>query len=115
MRAMPFAVALNLVGLGSALFDAAGFVYAVLSGALTSGIGYAIWYTVLPFLKSATAATVQLAVPVVAALGGVMFLGEQLTIRLLLASVAVIGGIALVVLTGKRVAASGDALQSRRS
>src|SRR3569832_771170 len=80
----------------------AGIGYALLSGAVASGVGYAIWYTALPFLKSTTAATVQLSVPIIAASGGVFFLGEPFTLRLLAASVAIIGGIALVVLTGKR-------------
>ena len=65
-------------------------------------MGYAIWYTALPFLKSTTAATVQLSVPILAAAGGVCFLGEPLTFRLLVASVAIIGGIALVILAGER-------------
>jgi drug/metabolite transporter (DMT)-like permease len=78
--------------------DAAGFGYAVSSGALASGIGYAIWYTVLPALKATYAATVQLSVPVIAALGGVVILDETITLRLVLASVAILGGIALVIL-----------------
>jgi len=65
-------------------------------------VGYAIWYAALPSLKSTTAATVQLGVPVLAALGGWFFLGEPLTLQLLIASVAILGGIALVVLTGER-------------
>jgi drug/metabolite transporter (DMT)-like permease len=72
--------------------------YAVLSGALASGLGYAIWYTALPALKATNAATVQLSVPVIAALGGILFLGESLTLRLVLATVAILGGIALVIL-----------------
>ena len=67
-----------------------------------SGVGYAIWYSALPFLKSVTAATVQLAVPVIAALGGVFLLGEALTPRLLVASAAILGGIAMVVVMGGR-------------
>ena len=67
---------------------------------LASGVGYAIWYTALPFLKSMTAATVQLAVPVIAALGGVFLLGEPLTPRLVAASMAILGGVALVVALG---------------
>jgi len=98
LLAVPMALALSLVLLGEAAFDPAGAWYAVLSGALTSGVGYAIWYTALPFLKSASAAVVQLSVPVIAALGGVIFLEEPLTLRLLSASIAIIGGIALVVL-----------------
>jgi drug/metabolite transporter (DMT)-like permease len=82
---------------GSSL-DPAGVWYAILSGALASGIGYAIWYTVLPALKATSAATVQLSVPVIAAAGGVVMLGEPITLRLGLASVAILGGIALVIL-----------------
>jgi drug/metabolite transporter (DMT)-like permease len=100
-RAAPMALALSAVLLGSARFDLAGAGYAFLSGALASGVGYAIWYAALPFLKSATAATVQLSVPVIAAAGGIVFLGEPVTLRLLAASVAILGGIALVVLGGK--------------
>jgi len=98
LLAVPMALALSLLLLGGAAFDPAGSGYAFLSGALTSGVGYAIWYTALPFLKSTSAAAVQLSVPVIAALGGVAFLDEPLTLRLLSASIAIIGGIALVIL-----------------
>ena len=79
-------------------WDGAGVAYAVLSGALASGLGYVVWYTALPALKATTAATVQLSVPVLAALGGIALLGEAVTLRLALASAAILGGIALVVL-----------------
>ncbi len=102
MRATPMATVLSVLLLGNASLDPVGVGYAFLSGALASGVGYAIWYTVLPFLKSTTAASVQLSVPIIAALGGVFFLGEPLTLRLFVASLAIIGGIALVVLAGKR-------------
>jgi len=102
LRAAPMALALSLLLLRGASYDPAGIWYAFLSGALTSGLGYAIWYTALPHLRSTTAATVQLSVPVIAALGGVLLLGEPLTPRLLAASIAIIGGIALVVLAGKQ-------------
>ena len=100
LRAAPVAIALSLFMfmVKGASLDAAGFCYAVASGAATSGIGYAIWYTALPALKATTAATVQLSVPVLAALGGIAFLGEPVTLRLVLASSAILGGIALVVL-----------------
>jgi len=98
MRSAPFGALLSLLTYGGASLDGAGFGYAVLSGALASGIGYVIWYTALPALKATSAATVQLTVPVLAALGGVVFLGEAVTLRLLLASVAILGGIALVIL-----------------
>jgi drug/metabolite transporter (DMT)-like permease len=114
IRAAPMAVILSLASLGQASLDLAGVGYAFLSGALASGLGYAIWYTVLPFLKSTTAATVQLGVPVIAAFGGVVFLHESLTLRLLAASVAIIGGIALVVLVGHRKETPKNSLQPRR-
>jgi drug/metabolite transporter (DMT)-like permease len=57
-----------------------------------------VWYTVLPALKATKAATVQLSVPVIAAVGGIIFLGEAITLRLVFASTAILGGIALVIL-----------------
>lgn len=98
LRAVPVAAALSLLMHDSASLDSAGFWYAVSSGALASGIGYAIWYTALPALKAVNAATVQLSVPLIAALGGIVFLGEPVTPRLVLASAAILGGIALVIL-----------------
>lgn len=102
LRAAPMALAASVLLFRGASFDPAGIGYAFLSGALTSGLGYAIWYAALPFLKSTTAAVVQLSVPVIAALGGVALLAEPLTLRLLAASLAILGGIALVALAGKR-------------
>ncbi len=96
LRAVPFAIALSLVALPWAHFDRAGLLYAIVSGALTSGIGYAIWYAALPALSATSAATVQLSVPVLAAAGGIFLLGETLTLRFLGATAAVLGGIALV-------------------
>jgi drug/metabolite transporter (DMT)-like permease len=98
LRAVPFSAALSGLMLNGASLDTAGFWYAVASGALASGIGYVIWYSALPGLKATNAATVQLSVPVIAALGGIAFLGEPITLRLALASVAILGGIALVIL-----------------
>jgi drug/metabolite transporter (DMT)-like permease len=97
LRAVPFAAVLSLSLLPLARLDRAGVAYAVLSGAIASGVGYVIWYTALPGLKAASAATVQLSVPVLAATGGILLLGEPLTLRFLVASVAVLGGITLVV------------------
>ncbi len=99
LRAVPFAIALSVLGFNGATLGNVGVGYAVASGALASGIGYAIWYMALPALKATSAATVQLSVPVIAALGGVVFLGEPVTLRLGLAFVVILGGIALVVLT----------------
>ncbi len=99
LRAVPLAV---VVAAGSMLvshsgWDTAGLVYAVLSGAVASGLGYAVWYAALPSLTAARAASVQLSVPVITAVAGVAVLDEALTLRLSLASAAVLGGIALVV------------------
>ncbi|MDY7091982.1 MAG: DMT family transporter [Acidobacteriota bacterium] len=98
LRAAPIALGLSLVMRDHIAWDWAGGGYALASGALASGIGYAIWYAALPSLKATHAATVQLSVPVLAALGGIALLGESMTGRLVLASVAILGGIALVVL-----------------
>jgi drug/metabolite transporter (DMT)-like permease len=80
-----------------ARLDRTGIDYAVISGAITSGLGYVIWYSALPGLKAAGAATVQLSVPVLAATGGILLLGEPITFRYFVASIAVLGGIALVI------------------
>jgi len=97
LRAAPIAAALSALAFERISLDAAGLGYAVASGAVASGMGYAIWYTALPALKATHAATVQLSVPVIAALGGIALLGEPLTVRLALASLAVLGGILLVI------------------
>jgi drug/metabolite transporter (DMT)-like permease len=98
IRTLPLAVVLSLVFQSQFRWDAHGAILAVASGALTSGIGYAIWYAALPSLKATQAATVQLSVPVIAALGGILILGEAFSIRLLIASVTILLGIALVIL-----------------
>ena len=101
LRTLPFALVLLPWMLRHMSLDAAGVWCAIASGALTSGVGYAIWYAALPRLKATTAATVQLSVPVLAAFGGVALLAEPVTVRLGLASVAVLGGIALVIGRGR--------------
>jgi drug/metabolite transporter (DMT)-like permease len=101
LRAVPLALVVSLLMFNHTTVDSAGFFYALASGALASGIGYAIWYSALPFLKSTHAATVQLSVPVIAALGGVVFLDEHISLRLVLTSTAILGGIALVILEKK--------------
>jgi drug/metabolite transporter (DMT)-like permease len=101
LRATPICIALSVIVYVAApqanSIDASGAGYAIASGALASGVGYAIWYTALRGLKATTAATVQLSVPVIAAVGGIVFLGEAVTARLLIASAAILGGIALVI------------------
>jgi drug/metabolite transporter (DMT)-like permease len=106
-RAAVLALVLSAVMQTSALlnasWDAQGLAYAVASGAVTSGLGYALWYSVLPALKATQAATIQLSVPVLAALGGVALLGEVMTAQFVWASAATLGGIALVI-WGKQAA-----------
>ena len=102
LRTLPFAAALVVVALPTLHADPAGAAYAIASGAIASGVGYAIWYTALRGLAATSAATVQLSVPAIAAAGGVVLLGEPLTLRLLLASAAILGGIAIVVTSSSR-------------
>ncbi|MBL8264603.1 MAG: DMT family transporter [Xanthomonadaceae bacterium] len=97
LRAVPFALVLSVIMLRDVHADAIGIACALVSGALTSGIGYAVWYTALPQLRATSAATVQLSVPALAAIAGIALLGEPPTWRLALATLAILGGIAMVV------------------
>lgn len=97
IRTVPLAAVLCLATASTASPDPTGVLYAVVSGAVTSGLGYVLWYAALPALASTTAATVQLSVPAITALAGVVLLAEPLTARLLLASAAILGGIALTI------------------
>lgn len=89
------ALLLSLATLGHATPDPRGLAYAVASGAITSGAGYAIWYSVLPRIAATQAAAVQLTVPLIATLGAVLLLGEAPTLRLAVAAVVVLGGVAM--------------------
>ena len=100
-RAALLTLILSAITLPQARLDGAGLVYAVVSGTVTSGLGYAVWYTAVRGLPATSAATVQLSVPVIAALGGALFLHEPLTLRLITTSLAILGGVALVTL-GRR-------------
>lgn len=102
LRAVPFALAVSVAYAHELRMSSAGVALAVASGALTSGVGYVVWYAALRGLSAMSAATVQLSVPVIAALGGALLLAETITLRLVVASVATLGGIA-VVLVQKRV------------
>lgn len=97
VKSLVFVIPLLGLFAGELQANTAGMVLAIGSGALASGIGYALWYAVLPALKAMTAATVQLSVPVLAALMGVVVLSEVLSQALVLASVAVLLGVALVI------------------
>lgn len=94
--ALPFVLVVSVVFLHQLDFSVTGVVLAVASGALASGCGYAIWYAALPGLSGTQAATVQLSVPVIAAFGGVVWMDEAISLRLILASAATLGGVALV-------------------
>jgi drug/metabolite transporter (DMT)-like permease len=107
-RAVPFAAALAAALLPTLAMDATGAVLAVASGALTSGIGYIIWYRAIAGLKVTQAAIAQLGVPVLTALGAVAFLGEPLTSGLVIAAGLVLGGIALVSGGARSSASSPD-------
>jgi drug/metabolite transporter (DMT)-like permease len=78
-----------------------GIFLAVISGAVTSGLGYAIWYQVLPKITATTAAVIQLSVPLIATFGGVLLLSEELNLRLALSSILILAGIGLTLV--KRV------------
>lgn len=96
--AAPLALIASMVFLSQLGFSLTGVMLAVASGALASGCGYAIWYAALSGLSGTRAATVQLSVPVIAAIGGVVWLDETISIRLLLASTAVLSGVAIVLM-----------------
>jgi drug/metabolite transporter (DMT)-like permease len=94
---VPLVGVVCFVGADNFVLDSEGVYYALASGVFASGCGYAIWYSALPLIKSTTAATVQLSVPVIASLMGWIALGEPLTMQILVASIATLGGIYLVI------------------
>lgn len=100
--AVPFAVISLAFATRGVDVTAHGIVLAAVSGAITSGLGYCLWYAALPVLGAFRGAIVQLAVPVLAASGGILFLNESLSLRLVLASAATLGGVALAVLARPR-------------
>jgi drug/metabolite transporter (DMT)-like permease len=83
-------------------YSSEGIWLAIISGGITSGIGYAIWYTALGGLSATQAAVVQLLVPVIAAFGGVLFIAEKITLRLTISSLLILGGIFIIVLGRKK-------------
>jgi drug/metabolite transporter (DMT)-like permease len=96
LRAAPLALALSIAFAGTMHASAGGLALAVASGAVTSGLGYVVWYAALPGLSALRAASVQLSVPPLAAIAGVLLLSEAFSLRLVLASAAILGGVALV-------------------
>ena len=103
IRATPIALILFLLMLmlstSSIILDPIGIGYAMASGAITSGLGYILWYTAVKELKVTQAATVQLSVPLITAFGGTLFLGEQITGTLIISSIAIILGVSLVIMS----------------
>ena len=102
IRCLPVAVAIIIAGLVLHPVDPAAAAYAAASGAVASGLGYAIWYAVLPSLARTQAAIVQLTVPAIAAAGGVLLITEPLTVRLVVASIGILGGVALALVAADR-------------
>ncbi|WP_298920690.1 DMT family transporter [uncultured Roseobacter sp.] len=102
---LPF-LAIVLVGL-AARTTATGVALAILCGGVTSGLGYALWYSVLPRLQQSSAAVIQLSVPIISLIGGALILGEVITPLIAAATLLVIGGIAIAV--------TAQSAQARRS
>lgn len=101
VRAAPLAIGLSGVTFPLVQLDPGGMVLAAISGGITSGLGYVLWYQVLRVLTTAQASILQLLVPVLAALAGVIFLAEPLSLRLIGASGLILGGVALGILKTK--------------
>jgi len=108
LRTLPMAAVVSAIAISSVHVHVTGIILAVVSGSVTSGLGYALWYRALPGLTTAQAAIVQLMVPILAAFGGIAFLGEHLSVRLAIASVLVLGGVAMAVLNRIPKAAIGS-------
>jgi drug/metabolite transporter (DMT)-like permease len=102
VRAVPMVMVVSAVVWSQANITATGAVLAVISGALASALGYVAWYAVLKHLTATKASTLQLSVPVIAALGGAALLSESITLRLVLASALVLGGVGLTLIRQQR-------------
>lgn len=98
LRSVPFVIVLGLPFLGNVHISREGIILAAISGGITSGIGYTLWYMALRGLSSTQAAVVQLSVPVIAGFGGVVFISEQISLRLTLSALLTLGGILMVIL-----------------
>lgn len=102
LRASAFCVPVIIYALAREHLNGQGVLLALASGALASGLGYSIWYRALPGLSTIQAALVQLSVPVIAAAGAVLFLTENLTTRLVVASILILGGITLAIFAKRK-------------
>ena len=103
VRALPLAIVVSVLTRDRMFASTSGILIALASGAITSGLGYVLWYTALRSLTATRAAIVQLLVPILAAAGGVAFLSETISLRLVLSAIVVLGGIALALTAGRRV------------
>jgi drug/metabolite transporter (DMT)-like permease len=106
VRSVPMVLAVSLVSLRHLHLSRTGMALAAASGVLASGLGYVIWYEALAGLTATRAAAVQLSVPVLAAAGGIIFLSERLSLRLVVAAMLILGGVALVLVGRERMAPS---------
>lgn len=97
VKTIPFILLLSLVSYSKVSFTNYGIILAFLSGAVTSGIGYAIWYSVLPGLTVTNASILQLSVPILGAIGGIVLLSEEVSVRLVASTILVLSGIWLVI------------------
>lgn len=103
LRCLPLALVLLAIGLAGQAPQPEAVVYAILSGAIASGLGYAVWYAVLPALPRTRAAIIQLSVPVIAAVAAIPLLGETASLRLVVSAILILGGIAMAtLLSGRR-------------
>jgi drug/metabolite transporter (DMT)-like permease len=102
VRTLPLTAMLSISSLSAVHASPSGIGLAVASGALASGVGYSLWYAALPLLSGTQAAAIQLAVPIVAAAGAVLFLGEQITLRLIGSALAILCGVWLAIRKPRR-------------
>lgn len=101
IRTIPFAIAVAAVFFLHIHMTARGILLAILSGAIASGVGYTVWYAALKHHTATRSAILQLAVPVLVAVGGILFMSEVLTLRLTIAAALILGGIALTIFSKK--------------
>jgi len=94
-RSAPFALLASVAAISALHLEWQGIFIALVSGVVTSGIGYVLWYIALPGLRTSTASIVQLIVPVLATVAGILFLSEELSLRLIVSSILILGGIAM--------------------
>ena len=102
LRSVPLTLVVLIFSSSSWTLTAEGFLWAALSGSITSALGYVIWYAALRGLSATLAATVQLSVPAIAALGGGVFLSEQITLRLILSGAVILAGVGLAICGQKK-------------